>query len=635
MLEDFYPPNPQPKEPRHNHPRLLRAGRIILSAIFLFVTGFIALPKSPAQGNGLSISNTSAPVAEELDFNLTPTPTSSPELQVTPTPESTIRFQLQIAPTSALPSPLNQGMLVLSISEGGYSHLFAYQPMSLPLTRLTDGAWDDITPALSPDGKYLAFASNRSDVWDLYLLELSSGKLTRLTDTSAYDASPAWSPDGQYLVYESYCTGGASPADNLEIMLQPVFEPTAPVPLSDNPAADFSPAWSPKGRQIAFISDRTGEREVWIADLDQVGEERFTNLSQSPASSEAHPAWSPDGERLAWASNLDGAQNLSVWSQDNGRQYIGSGSWPVWSPAGNALFTTLSDPNLTYLTAYNHPNPILAFPPLAMPGEISGISWGEASLPEALPGSLASAALSTPVPDWQAALAPAEGLPANRQQLVSLEGIQAPYPKLHDLVDESFLALRNRIGMEAGWDFLSVLENAFVPITVPLPPGMGNDWLYTGRGIAFNPAPLYAGWVAIIPEQFGGETYWRVYLRARQQDGTQGTPLFDRPWEFATRYSGDPASYENGGSLAQEIPSGYWIDFTVLATAYNWERLPALSTWQAVYTAARFNEFVLREGLDWQTAMLELYPPEALMTPTVAAPPTLTPTPTPRWTASP
>jgi TolB protein len=419
------------------------------------------------------------------------------------------------------------------------------------------------------------------------------------------------------------------------VLLKPIFDPAEPIPLSDHPAADFSPAWSPGGRQIAFISDRSGEREVWLADLDKVGTDRFTNLSQSPASHEAHPAWSPDGKRLAWASESDGAQNLVVWDQETERKYLGSGSWPAWSPAGDALFTMLSDPNQAYLTAYNYPNPILAFPPLAISGEINGLTWGEAGLPGALPAPLAAAARSTPAPLWQAALAPPEDVPGDRQRLIELEGVQAPYPQLHDLVDEAFLALRERTGMETGWDFLSVLENAFVPLTAPLPPGMGEDWLYTGRGIAFNPAPLNAGWIAITAEQFGSETYWRVYLRARLQDGSQGVPLFDRPWDFAARYNGDPIYYEKGGALASEIPSGYWIDFTALAADFNWQRLPALSTWRSAYPAARFNEFIQIEGQDWRTAMLELYPAEALVSPTVVPPPTLTPTPTPRWTSSP
>jgi TolB protein len=160
---------------------------------------------------------------------------------------------------------------------------------------------------------------------------------------------------------------------------------------------------------------------------------------------------------------------------------------------------------------------------------------------------------------------------------------------------------------------------------------MGRDWLYTGRAFAFNPLPLDAGWVVVVPEQFGVETFWRVYLRARQQDGSQGRPLVSLPWDFNARYSGDYALYEQGGQLAAEYPPGYWIDFTSLAAAFGWERLAALPAWRSAIPAARFNEFVLPGGLTWQQAMLELYPPEALLTPTAVLPPTMTPTRTPSW----
>jgi hypothetical protein len=61
--------------------------------------------------------------------------------------------------------PASPGTLFLAIDEDGRSRLFGYHPQQLPLTRLTAGAWDDITPATSPDGRRLAFASNRDGWW--------------------------------------------------------------------------------------------------------------------------------------------------------------------------------------------------------------------------------------------------------------------------------------------------------------------------------------------------------------------------------------------------------------------------------------------------------------------------------------
>jgi len=225
-----------------------------------------------------------------------------------------------------------------------------------------------------------------------------------------------------------------------------------------------------------------------------------------------------------------------------------------------------------------------------------------------------------------------EDIPGGRWELVDLPEIEAPFPQLHDRIDEAFFALRAKLTELAGWDLLARLENAYVPLTSPLFPDMEQDWLYTGRAFTFNTLPISAGWMAVVREDYGQETYWRVYLRARYQDGTQGRPLEFLPWEFNARFRAEPGPYEQGGEVSTAMPPGYWVDLTDLAMAYGWKRLPALSRWRSVYTDARFNEFVRTDGLDWQTAMLELYPSEVVISPTPI--PTSTPTPTPSNTPS-
>ena len=214
--------------------------------------------------------------------------------------------------------------------------------------------------------------------------------------------------------------------------------------------------------------------------------------------------------------------------------------------------------------------------------------------------------------------------------------MQAPYPQLHDLVNEAFEALRERVQREAGWDALASLENAFVPLTVELDPGFGEDWLYTGRAFAINSLMTNAGWMVVVREDYGAQTYWRLYLRAQLQDGSLGEPLHDTPWDLSARYNLDPQVYEQGGQYSA-VPTGYWVDVTSLALQYGWERLPALPNWRTFYRGARFTEFAMTGGLDWYSAMLQLYPPDVLVTPTKLLPPTITPTrtPLPTWTPLP
>jgi TolB protein len=408
------------------------------------------------------------------------------------------------------------------------------------------------------------------------------------------------------------------------------------VRLTKDKAADYSPAWAPQGRQIAFVSTRSGDNEVWLVDLDRTDEGRFQNLSHTPQAAESHPAWSPDGSHLAWASNSqdDSFSGLYLWDReqpDHPARWIGVGDWPAWNTQGDQLATLVATPNQDYLSAYTLDGELL-LQPSRLPGFVRGLSWGAPSLPSPLPEAYHQAAIQTPSALWQMQVTPPANEPDQRWALILLKDVQAPYPRLHDQVDEAFNALRQRTSSATGWDALANLGNAFIPLTTPLDPGLSEDWLYTGRAFALNPAAASAGWMVAVRQDFGQQTYWRVYLRAQAQDGSQGEPLHNPPWDLAARYNLDPRAYEQGGKYIP-IPSGYWIDFTQLAQQYGWQRLPALPDWRTYYNGTRFTEFVLTGGLSWYDAMLELYPPEALITPTVVLPPTSTPTHTP--TASP
>ncbi len=566
------------------------------------------------------------------------TPTSTPSLTSTstPVPPTLTPAGTVLPPTQ--PVSFQKGLIILSLGEGNHSHLFAYQPEiqasspSLPLTRLTNGPWDDIEPALSPDGTRVAFSSNRNGYWDIYILDLTTGLVSRLTDSLEYDGSPSWSPDGVWVVYESYVT------DNLEIMIRSTDPTQAPIRLTNNPAADYSPVWSPQGRRIAFVSDRSGEPEIWLIDLDKADETLYQDISQDTNGTDAHPAWSKDGKYLAWSSVQDGYHNLYAWDSskpDVPARLVGSGDWPAWSPDGSVLLAGLDAPNRFYLAAYPASLPGVVLPPLALPGQLEGLDWGPAALTYPLQSPFKDAAAADPTPIWLPVITPGEGNPPSRWQVVKLKDVQAPYPYLHDFVDESFQSLRQQASVLLGWDYLSTLENAYVPLTTALQPGMETDWLYTGRAFAMATQPMSAGWLVVVREDFGLETYWRVYARARFQDGSSGRPLTQQPWDINARYSGDTTAYELGGSVITSIPDGYWVDLTALALDYGWERLPALSSWRSSIDAAHFNEFAYTAGLSWQEAMLELYPPEALITSTPLVPPTRTLTPTPFWYQTP
>ena len=603
---------------------VLTSSSILLLIAILIFWPILQYKVSPASAEDSTPLPPTSTTTSTVELTATPTLTSAPTSTRTtvptdkPTQEPKTVIETQAPTQPAVSTPLQTGLIVMAMYEAGYSHLFAYQALDAPFTRLTSGPWNDAYPALSPDGRWLAFASNRSGPWDLYLLDLETGDVSRLTDTQHFESAPTWSPDGNLIAYERY-------AQDSEVIIQSVFDDQTLINLSEHPAADYQPAWSPSGRQLAFISTRSGDAEVWLADFDKYDAERFTNLSQSPAVEERNPSWSPGGNFLAWAAIQANNRSIYAWEAGRGSRYIGSGDWPVWSPDSSTILTSLEEANQTLLTAYRSADGRLELPPIRLPGQLAGITWYSQKLDLPLPQNIQQISAEVHALPW---LNPDTDYQDN---LVRLSGIQAPFAELHDSADDAFHALRSEVSSAAGWDFLGTLENAFVPLSAPLPPGMGEDWLYTGRAFAFDPLPMNAGWVIVMPEYFGQDVYWRVFIKARFQNGSLGEPLRQAPWNFNARFEGDPLLYEQGGTDAGMVPSGYWIDFTRLARAFGWQRLPALPTWQSAFYAARFNEFVIANNKSWDEAMLDLYPAELLSTPTPIHPPTLTPTRTPSW----
>lgn len=518
----------------------------------------------------------------------------------------------------------------LSIEENGFARLFLFRSLELTLTRITTGEWNDITPALNQDGTRLAFASDRDGDWDLYVMTLETGETKQVANSLQYDAAPSWSPDGQWLAFETYEN------ENLEIAVVNV-DTGEIVPLTQHPASDHSPAWAPDGRHVAFISTRGGDSDVWLANLDITGDDRYQNLSNTPLASENFPLWNRDGSQLLWSSisQTVGFSGLYLWNAaepDRSAHWIGDGDIGTWNEAEDRVLAAVGAANQTFLTMYDLEGDVL-ISSIPLSGRVRGMTWGSAALSAPLPDSWSQAATQTPEALWSPVVTPGGDVPGRRFTVVPIADVQAPFPQLHDLADESFNALRQRVSQETGWDALSSLENAFVPLTTSLEPGLDDDWLYTGRAFAINSLMSNAGWMATLREDSGSQTYWRVYIRCAVQDGSLGEPIHNAPWNLNARYDLDPRTYEQGGDYAS-VPAGYWVDVTSLAQAYGWERLPSLPTWRTYYKGARFTTFAMTGGLTWYQAMRELYPVEALITPTKVLAPTNTPTNTPTLTPS-
>ena len=503
----------------------------------------------------------------------------------------------------------NDGIILLSLTDGYFKHIFAYHPQTLPLNKITDGEDDDVDPELSPDGNFIAYASNKNGYWDIYKLNLSNGNEIQLTNTPEYDGSPTWSPDGQWLAYESYVNY------NLEIVLVPTSgDENQKIQLTDNQASDHSPKWSPTSRKIVFVSDRTGDCEIWIADLDQK-DNRFKNISNRLSIQDKNPIWSPDGEYIAWSTEYENNRTILLNKIDSEKdpEIIGSGNRPIFSPSGNLILSEINYPNSNAITIYSVDDKQITLPLTYIHSQSFGLDWNTEANSHLIYDLINDPTESYIPPKMLIRENNSTDLAIiGRSKLAQLSNITAPYPFLHNDVYQSFSDLRIYISEIAGWDFLKSLENAYIPLTESLKPGMENNWLLTGRAFALNSLPLDAGWVKIMKEDINGEVYWRVFIKTRYQDGSQGEPLKDTPWDLTARYQGDTLSYENGGKYEQTT-AGYWIDFTEIALRFGWNRKSAQNNWRTYFPGTRFNIFVQDNNLNWYDALLEIYPEEIIL----------------------
>lgn len=271
--------------------------------------------------------------------------------------------------------------------------------------RLTTADAKDSRPVWSPDGSRLAFLSNRAEMPQIWSIRADGGEAWQVSGLDEGVGAFQWSPDGTSFVAVSKSVTKTDDAEDesdeeksdvkhitkmryksndegfldfkpRHLWIVPDGEGEARQ-LTNADASDSSPVWSPNGREIAFVTNRSDGREwnsvseIWVVPANG-GDER--PLLSGDNAHFYSPSWSPDGSLLAvignWEAHAGGAYNAIVWTIPAGGGdptnltgeydrsmgdfamsdvYTASDTRPLWTPGGQYLMLTTSDTGSTHL----------------------------------------------------------------------------------------------------------------------------------------------------------------------------------------------------------------------------------------------------------------------------------------------
>lgn len=256
---------------------------------------------------------------------------------------SSDRYETYTSPECVLNFICNMELLTITPEGGGLERL------TFTLAGEEGGTW-------APDGRRIAFSSNRTGAWNLYLMDPSGGSVRNLTDDPVDSIDPAWSPDGRTLAFGRDSTiwlmdvssgqeqetglSGRAPswsrdgrrlamaADGIVIVALDVIGLSAP-------AAE--PASPPSGR-VAFASNRDGDFEIFVLDVSGTGVNQLTHNSDD----DRDPAWDPWSDALAFASDRGGNFDIyTIHADGTGLRRVtdhaADDRAPAFSPEGDVI----------------------------------------------------------------------------------------------------------------------------------------------------------------------------------------------------------------------------------------------------------------------------------------------------------
>jgi len=252
-------------------------------------------------------------------------------------------------------SPTGLRLAYQRIVTGG-RRVYVLNPDTGSARQVSTGPFSDRFPAWSPNGRRIVYRSLKTfpkpstgslGSADLWVISSRGGARTNITQTAGdVDTDPSWGrlEDGTTKVVFASNTNG-----NFDLY---AVDPDGQnrIQLTDDPADDRYPAWSPDGKSIAFVSTRDGNEEIYVMDVSQASgglriNPTTTRLTNDP-SVDRSPAWAPTGGKIAFASRRTGNYDIFVMSDDGtGTTQMTTSTERDWSPSWQPLDCTIVGTN--------------------------------------------------------------------------------------------------------------------------------------------------------------------------------------------------------------------------------------------------------------------------------------------------
>ncbi len=230
-------------------------------------------------------------------------------------------FDTRIAYVSVSGRPPAQHFeLVIADADGANAHVVLQSDQPI------------MSPAWSPDGKWLAYVSFENKRSTVYVQQVSTGQRQLVSARAGVNNAPAWSPDGRKLALTLGGTNGNLDIYVLDLATQQLTR------LTDDPSIDTEPEWAPDGQSLYFTSDRGGGPQIY-----QIGARAGDRPKRITfeGSYNAHPCISPDGTQLAMVTQDGGSYRIAVQDLASGTvRYLSPGpldNAPSFAPNGAML----------------------------------------------------------------------------------------------------------------------------------------------------------------------------------------------------------------------------------------------------------------------------------------------------------